>query len=190
MTRAAIRTDGRFALFADCLYAGALAFVASLPLVTCFAAITAACRVLDDRIERDASVTVRGYLRVFGAVVRSSAGVLLAPPAIVAVFALDVVALSAGVPGAGLATVALAVVAGYLLVVAVRAASTWRPAVPWREVIAAAAATAARRPGESLLLLLAVTAAGLIAVLSPALALVTPGLLAFAGVAIARRAEL
>jgi hypothetical protein len=188
MTDLTHRGHGRFPLFADCLHVGVLTFLASAPLVTAFAAITAACQVLDDRIQEDASVTTRGYGRAFLATVRSRAGVLLVPPALVAVLALDVVALASGVPGARLVTVPLACAGGCLLIVGLRAASTWRPELRWPDVIRAAAVAALRRPGESLLLLAAAASTALIAALAPPLAVVLPGFLAFAAVAVARRA--
>lgn len=166
----------RFTLFADCLLLGVQTFVAALPLVTAFAAVTAACQVLGARVDRDASV---GYFRAFGAVLRSHVGVTLVPLLLL----IDVLAVASGAPGA----FPLAAVLAVLVVVGLRAAALWAPGLRWSSVLSNAARQAGRDPGGSLLLLGAVAAAAALVSLVPLTVALMPGVLALAPVAIARR---
>jgi hypothetical protein len=173
----------RFVLFSDCLLLGVLTFLAALPLVTAFAAVTAACRLLADRVDRDAEVTVTAYGRAFVAVLRSHPGVTLVPALVVFLVAVDALALAAGAPGRP----ALAVALGVLAVVGLRAAAGWAPGNAWSVVLRSAGADTVRQPGGSALLLAAVAVAIVLAWTVPLMIVLVPGVLALAPIAVGRR---
>ncbi len=177
----------RFAVLADGLLLGVMTFVAALPLVTAFAALTAACSVLDDAVAQQRTVRVRDYARRLGAVLRSGAGVLLVPAGAGLVLLVDAAAVVGGMPGAAAFGAVLAVVAGGALLVGLRAAATWAPGAAWREVAAAAAAQARADVGGDVLLVGAMIVTGILVWQTPALVILTPGLLTIAAVATARR---
>ena len=166
----------RFTLFADVLLVGVLTFLAALPLVTAFAALTAACRVLSVRIADDRTVTASGYGRTFVAVLRSHPGVLLLPFLLL----VDALALAAGAPGGA----GLGVVLGLAALVGLAAAARWEPGSAWSPLVRSAAAGLLRRPGHAALLLAAVTVAGVLAFSVPMTIVLMPGLLALAAVAV------
>ncbi|GAA3391732.1 hypothetical protein [Cryptosporangium minutisporangium] len=172
----------RFTLFADVLLVGVLTFLAALPVVTVFAALTAACRVLSSRVDDDATVTVGGYLREFAGVLRSHPGVLGIPFLLV----LDVVALGVGAPGAPV----LALVLGAVALVGLAAAARWEPGSSWSMTLRDAVARLLRYPSDGALLLAAVGVAGVLAWTVPLMIVLVPGVLALATVAIARRRPL
>ncbi|SHN47769.1 hypothetical protein [Cryptosporangium aurantiacum] len=169
----------RFSLFADVLLVGVLTFLASLPLVTAFAALTTACRVLSLRVASETTVTVPGYGRTFVAVLRSHPGVLLFPLLLLG----DALALAVGAPGGAV----LAVVLGAVALVGLGAAARWEPGSSWSAVLRGAALALLRHPGDGLLLLAAVVVAGVLAFTVPLMITLVPGVLALAAVAVTRR---
>lgn len=180
-----MRTRWRTGLgdFSDCLLAGLLVALASVPVVTAGPAFVAGCRVVD-RTRHD----VGGPLwTTFWADFRSAArgGVLFGLGCLgaVAVFAVDL-AVMASMPGAGVLRPALWVLAVAGVVVAVRTCevvatggSAWRPAF-----VTAARETAAD-PRNAVLLAAAAGLAGLLVWMLPILALVVAGPVALAAVA-------
>ena len=163
----------RFTLFADVLLVGVLTFLASLPLVTGYAAFTAACRVLSE------GAPVSAYGRTFVAVLRSHPGVLLLPLLLLG----DALALAAGAPGGG----ALAGTLGVITLLALAAAARWEPGSSWNAVARAAGAQLLRHPADAAFLLAALGVAGVLAMTVPLMITVVPGVLAFAAVAVTHR---
>jgi hypothetical protein len=176
---------GGLALFADCLLVGVFTVVASVPLVTGYAALVAACATVREHVVADRSALAREYLaRLLGAVRSGPVAVIVAPLAIAALVAVDALAIAAGVPGAGPLAVVLAGCAAVAVVVGLRAAAAWRPGHRFAPVARAAAVRAMRDPGGSALLLFAAVAAAAIVVVVPITALLIGGPLAMAAVAV------
>jgi hypothetical protein len=132
------RQTGRFALFTECLLVGVWLTLAAVPLVTIPAAFAAACAHLDRFLTgypcgwRDFADDVRDGLR-------RSWWVALVGMGGLAVLALDVVIVSAGVPGAPLVIAVSVAVAGGMLVIGMRAAAAWTPRADWRGLLVTAA---------------------------------------------------
>jgi hypothetical protein len=180
-------SHSRFALFADCLLVSLFTVVAAIPLVTAYAALTAGCAVLRDRVTVDRGVGPRGYATRLRQTIQSGPYGLVVPPLVSGLFTLDALAIRAGVPGhrplLGLLVLALAVAA----VLGLRTAARWRPDQRWPAVARAAIADLGRDRGGSALLLLATAATVGIAVAVPITVLLLPGLLALAAVAVDAR---
>jgi hypothetical protein len=174
---------GRFALFADCLLAGLLALVFALPVVTAYPALVAACALLRE----GRGVGPRTYWACLRQVIHSGPVGLVAPPLVVALVALDAIAVAAGVPGARLLGAVLVLATAAMVALGLRVAARWRPGQRWPAVVRSALADLVRDPGGSLLLLLAAGAAVAIATAVPVTALLLPGLLAFAAVTVDSR---
>jgi len=168
----------RFSLFADVLLVGVLTFVASLPVVTAYAALVAACRAVSAAAD-GGPVSVPEYGRTFVAVLRSHPGVLGFP----LLLALDVVALAVGAPGGPALAVGLVAVA----LVGLVAAASWAPGRAWPAVLRHSVLHLVRRPGDAALLLAAMVVAGVLAVAVPLMIALVPGVLALAAVAVSRR---
>lgn len=176
-----------FGLFSDVLYVGVLVFAASLPLVTWFAAFSAGVQVLRVARDGDGRVRAREFARVFGQRLRRSPVLhVLVPSAVTALLAINVVVL----PWTGMdplyALVAPIVLAAALGAIALRIAGAWRSGLPARRVLATAWRRMSEDAAGSLLLAGAVTAAGAVVGIIPLLALVMPGPLALAAVAMDR----
>ncbi|MGW3958919.1 DUF624 domain-containing protein [Amycolatopsis sp. NPDC005003] len=179
-----MRTQWRTGLgdFSDCLLAGLLVALASVPVVTAAPAFVAGCRVLD-RTRRD---VVRPLWTTFWSDFREAArgGVVfgLACLAAVVVFAVDLEVV-ASMPGAGLLRPVLWVLAVTGVVVAVRTCEVVATGGPaWRRAIVTAVRETAD-PKSCLLLAAAVGVAVLLVRMLPILALVVAGPLALAAVA-------
>ncbi|GAA3796843.1 hypothetical protein GCM10022226_15280 [Sphaerisporangium flaviroseum] len=119
----------RFTLLSESLLLGVLVFLASLPLVTTFAAVTAGCALLRDA-ERT-SVGVRPYGRRLVAVARAGPLGFAAPVALGLVLTLDWVAVRAGLPGHEALAVLVPLVALAAAALALRCAAAWRPGLGW-----------------------------------------------------------
>ncbi|WP_410615389.1 DUF624 domain-containing protein [Amycolatopsis sp. lyj-109] len=185
MPTAPVRTTWRAGLgeFSDCLLAGLLVALASVPVVTAVPAFTAGCRVLD-RVRHDLG---RPLWTTFWADFREAArgGVPfgLACVAAVVLFAVDL-AVVASMPGAGALRAALWLLAVAAVVVAVRTCEVVATgSEPWRRAFVTAARETAAAPKNALLLAAAIGLAGLLVWMLPILALVVAGPLALAAVA-------
>lgn len=169
--------------FSDCLLAGLLVAVASVPVVTAAPAFAAGCRVVD-RTRRDIGSPL---WTTFWADFREAArgGVLfgLGCLAAVAVFAVDL-AVVASMPAAGVLKPALWLLAVAGVVVAVRACEVVATGGPaWRRAFVIAARETAAVPKNGLLLAGAIGLSALLGWMLPILALVVAGPLALAAVA-------
>ncbi|MBE8522404.1 DUF624 domain-containing protein [Amycolatopsis sp. H6(2020)] len=185
MRSATVRTTWRAGLgdFSDCLLAGLLVALASVPVVTAAPAFVAGCRVLD-RTRRDIG---RPLWTTFWADFREAAGggVLfgLGCLAAVVVFAVDLEVV-ASMPGTGVVKPALWLLAVGGVVVAVRTCelvATGGPA--WRRSFVTAARETVADPKNSLLLAGAIGLSAVLVWMLPILALVVAGPLALAAVA-------
>ncbi len=181
---------GRFALFADCLLAGALTALFALPVVTAYPAFVAACSLL--RQGRPIGPVV--FARRLRYVIAVDPPSLWLPPLALIVLALDALAVAAGVPGAKPLAVMLLATFAVAVLIALRHAGRWPgndsgSAAPgwgsarWR----AAAVECQRDPGGSALLALAAVCAAAIVVLVPITVTLVAGPLALAAVAVERR---
>ena len=169
--------------FSDCLLAGLLVALASVPVVTAAPAFVAGCRVLD-RTRRDIGSPL---WTTFWADFREAArgGVLfgLGCLAAVVLFAVDLEVV-ASMPGAGVLKPALWLLAVAGVVVAVRACEVVATGTPaWRRAVVTAARETAAAPARGLLLAVAAGLAVLLVWMLPILALVVAGPLALAAVA-------
>jgi hypothetical protein len=187
MRRRAALTSGRFGLFADCLVVGVLAALSVAPVLTAYPGLVTATALLRERAASDAPVGPRRFVAVFRQVVAGGPLVLVLPPAVAALLAVDAIALAAGAPGrAGLTVVLVACVAGALLL-GLRAAAVWAPGRRWAEVLRTASAEALADPwGDALLLMAAVIAAGVVVTI-PITGLFLLGPLALATAAVRAR---
>lgn len=184
-------TEGRFALLADTLYAGVLLTVAALPVVTAFAAVTAAAQALRARVHEDRPVTAAAVLGGTVSVVRARPVTLVGPPVLAAVLLADLAAVVAGMPGAGAWAAVTGVALALAAVVGLRAAVGWTPDRTWSAHLDRTARAAVRDVRGSAMLLAALVAAGTLTgavagsalVVAPLLA----GLVVFAAVAVAER---
>ncbi|MEU4253180.1 DUF624 domain-containing protein [Amycolatopsis sp. NPDC026612] len=197
MRTATVRTTWRAGLgeFSDCLLAGLLVALASVPVVTAVPAFVAGCRVLD-RVRHDLS---RPLWTTFWADFREAArgGVPfgLGCLAAVVLFAVDLEVV-ASMPGAGVLRPALWLLAVAGVVVAVRTcevvatggpAGSEAPATAagpaWRRALVLAARETAAAPGRGLLLAVAIGLSAVLVWMLPILAFVVAGPLALAAVA-------
>ncbi|KDN22377.1 DUF624 domain-containing protein [Amycolatopsis rifamycinica] len=183
--------------FSDCLLAGLLVALASVPVVTAAPAFVAGCRVLD-RTRRDVGGPLwTTFWADFRSVARGGLGFGLGCLAAVLLFAVDLEVV-ASTPGAGVLRPALWLLAAAGAVVAVRTcelvatgaaptsggAGAARAAAPvWRRAFVTAARETAAGPKNAVLLAAALGIAVLLAWMLPILALVVAGPLALAAVA-------
>lgn len=177
-----MHTNTRLALFAEAMLTGLLVFLASLPVVTAFAAFTAGCAALRDRGSE--GVGVRPYSRLFLEVLRTGPGVLVIPALVPAVLLADWVALHAGAPGAQVLFPVLLIGSA---VFAMRTATAWRPERSWRAAMRLAAASLRDDLYGTFLLALAVLAALLIGVMIPIIAPLILGQVVLACLAVEAR---
>ena len=174
-----------FALFSDTLWVGVMVAVASIPVVTSFAAVSAGVETLREARERDGSVTLRAFGGALLDRLRHHWPTHLVLPAIVlAALVLNVVVLPYTGADSLVATVASAAVAALAGAVALRVAGSWRRGLRAREVFAIAWRRMSEDAYGSLLLACGVTAAGAIVVISPLLGVIMAGPLVLAAVAI------
>lgn len=173
-------------LAAEVMAIGVLVCLASLPVVTMLAALGAGSVLLWELVDDDRTPTVRRFLTLLGRSLRQPV-VVLAPLGLLAVAALDVLALLGGVPGAALLGPAVAAALVLVLLVGLRSAARWRPGRPWQAVLTDTAPVVLRDWTGSLLLAGALVVVTVVARQVPTFMLILPGLLVLAGVAVERR---
>ncbi|MGX7825993.1 hypothetical protein ACTG9Q_12950 [Actinokineospora sp. 24-640] len=167
------------ALVAEVLFVGVLVSLASLPVVTSWGAAAAGAALLRELVDDGHTPTVRRFALLLGRALRDPV-TWAVPLVVVAVAALDLLALLGGLPGATVLGPALGLALAALVAVSLRAAARWRPGARWAVLVA---------PGHwlgTVSLVAAVVVAGLVVVQAPAFAVVLPGLLVFAAVAVER----
>ncbi|MGW4064014.1 DUF624 domain-containing protein [Amycolatopsis sp. NPDC004747] len=181
--------------FSDCLLAGLLVALASVPVVTAAPALVAGCRVLDRTRHGVGSPLWTTFWAGFRSAARGGVGFGLGCVAAVVLFAVDLEVV-ASMPGAEVLRPALWVLAVAGVVVAVRTCEVVATGAPggstgsgagrvpvWRRGFATAARETAAGPKNALLLAAAVGLAVLLVWMLPVLALVVAGPLALAAVA-------
>lgn len=179
-----------FQVFSDVLYVGVMIFALSLVVVTWYAALSAGVEALRDARKTDRHVTVRAVWSAFGdRVLRHPISHVMAPTVVTAVLVVDVVLLPYVAPGEVWAVVLPVVLAAGLGAVALRVAGSWRRDTATGVLLARAWRRMSGDAAGSGLLVLAVATAGAILTFVPMLAVVMPGLLALAAVAMDRDPE-
>jgi uncharacterized membrane protein YesL len=180
-----MRTRWRTGLgdFSDCLLAGVLVALASVPVVTAGPALVAGCRTLD-RTRRDVGGPLwTTFWADFREAARGGVAFGLGCVAAVVVFAVDL-AVVASMPGSGVLKPVLWLLAVAGVVVAVRTCELVATGgAAGRHAFVAAARETADGPKNALLLAAAVGIAVLLVWMLPILALVVAGPLALAAVA-------
>jgi hypothetical protein len=166
-------------LFAEVALIGVLVCVASAPLVTSLGAVAAGSVLLGELLD-GRTPTVGRFLWLLGRALRDPVA-LLVPAVLLAVGAVDVVALLGGVPGGPLIGLALLAVS----VVVVRAAARWAPGVRWAALLGDPLPLRDWR--GSALVAVAVVVLVVVVVQAPAFVVLAPGLLVLAAGAVARR---
>lgn len=176
---------GRFATFAESLLLGVLVFVAALPLVTGFAAVTAGCALFADR--EHTPVGVRSYCRRLRAVARTGPAGLAVPVVPAVVLAFDWAAVRAGLPGHQVLGPLISLSAAGAVAVGLRAAALWRPGATWPAVWRAGAEAARADPYGTGLLAFAVVAVVIVSWTFPVVTPLALGQLVLAAVAVDAR---
>jgi hypothetical protein len=175
-----------FALLAEVMYVGVMVCVASLPIVTAWAAAAAGASSLRSLTDSDVTPTIKTFLRSYGAALRSPV-VLSGPPLVVGVGLLDALALLSGLPGAHLIGPVAGLGLAALVVVGLRAAVLWRPGSSWPSVVVSAARLSRSDIGGSVMLAAAIVVAILIGTKVVGFLVALPGLLLLAAIAVTRR---
>ncbi|MEA5364966.1 hypothetical protein VA596_35910 [Amycolatopsis sp., V23-08] len=190
MPKAAVRrVDWRSGLgdFSDCLLAGLLVALASVPVVTAPAGFVAGCRALD----RARHGIVRPLWTTFWADFRQAArggvpfGAVVVVAAVLVAVDLEV---TRSMPGAGVLGPVLQVLAAVGAVIAVRTCEVVAATeLAWRRAVVAAARETVGAPGKALLVAVAVALSAVLVWMLPVLVLVVAGPLCLAAVATGAR---
>ncbi|KOX14499.1 hypothetical protein ADK67_42790 [Saccharothrix sp. NRRL B-16348] len=170
------------ALLAEVLLIGVLVTAAALPVLTALPAAAAGAVLLRELVDDGRTPTARRFVVLLGQAVRDPFAVVL-PLVVLAVGALDVLALLGGLPGASVLGPVIGLALAAVVLVLLRAAARWNPGDRWAVLL-----TAPSRDWVGYAyLVVALAVAGLVVVQAPAFAVVVPGLLVFAAVAVERR---
>lgn len=170
------------ALLAEVLLIGVLVTAAALPVLTALPAAAAGAVLLRELVDDGRTPTARRFVVLLGQAVRDPFAVVL-PLVVLAVGALDVLALLGGLPGASVLGPVIGLALAAVVLVLLRAAARWNPGDRWAVLLTAPSRD---RVGYAYLVA-ALAVAGLVVVQAPAFAVVVPGLLVFAAVAVERR---
>lgn len=190
-----MRNPHGFALLAEILLIGAMTIIAALGVVTAFGALAAGCVSLREYVENDRAPSPRRYLSLLRSA-STGAIPLLAVPVWSAVVVADLLAWKAGMPGGPVLGPAALVLCLAAAVVGLRAAARWRPdpgdvrqPARWSALLRAAADETGSDWRGSLLIAAALATCVALSFEVPVLIVILPGLLAFAAVAVHRRAR-
>jgi hypothetical protein len=176
-----------FHLFADMLYAGVLIFLLSIPVITWFAALSAGVEALRTARETDRHLSARVVWSAFvDRVVKHPLSHVVVPTLVTAVVVVDVVVLPYVAPGELWSTILPIVLAAGVGAIGLRIVGAWRRDGRPREMLGTAWRRMSTDAAGSALLVLAVVTAGVIVAVAPMLAIVMPGPLALAAVAMDR----
>ncbi len=173
-------------LLSEVLLVGVLVCVASLPVVTILAAGGAGSVLLRELVEDDQTPTVRRFLSLMWTALHDPLA-SLAPVALLGVGTLDIVAVLGGLPGAAVLGPVLALGLVLLVICGLRSAARWKPGHAWRSVFADAGDALLRDWPGTLMLAAALLVIVVIARSVPAFAVVLPGFVVMAAVAVERR---
>lgn len=176
----------RLATAAETLLVGVLVCVASLPVVTTLGAAGAGAAALREFTESGTPVRVRRFTGLLRAALADPVAWAV-PPALAIVGVLDVLAVAGGLPGRAVVGPALVLAGGAALVVCTTGAARWEPGTPWSSVLREGTDASLADPFGSILTLGALAVAVLVTSAEPAFAVVTPGLVLLAAVAVRHR---
>ncbi len=179
---------GRFGLFSEVLVVGLGVSVLSLPVVTVLPALAAGAAHVRRHLSGETDRVVDLW-HEFVAALRGAWPYALASLALLVLLWFNTAVAGTGqLPGGtGVLVLSLAV-AAMLAVVLLRAAGGWRRGASWRQVMRDAGARAGDDLVGSGLLVVAMGLCGVIVWMLPPLAVLVPGLLALAVVAVEHRA--
>ncbi|WP_103334924.1 hypothetical protein [Amycolatopsis sp. CA-126428] len=173
-------------LLAEVLFVGLLVCAASVLVVPSLAA-AAAGSVLVTEVAADARTpSVRRFARLFRTALAHPVAVL-APVGLLVIGAVDVVAVLGGLPGGRVFGAVLGLVLAALLAAGLRGAAAWRPDRRWPAVLAMAGRETVLDWRGSLGLVTAIVVVAVVVGQAPAFAVVAPGLLVLAAVAVGSR---
>ncbi|MER5266527.1 hypothetical protein ABTZ99_31000 [Actinosynnema sp. NPDC002837] len=170
------------ALVAEVLLIGVLVTVAALPVVTALPAAAAGAVLLRELVDDGRTPTARRFAVLLGRAVRDPFAVAV-PLGVLVVGALDVLALMGGLPGANVLGPVIGSALAAVVLVLLRTAARWNPGDRWAVLMA----EPSRDWGGYAYLVVALAVTGLVVAQAPAFAVVVPGLLVFAAVAVERR---
>ncbi|NBH08210.1 DUF624 domain-containing protein [Amycolatopsis sp. SID8362] len=169
--------------FSDCLLAGLLVAVASVPVVTAAPALVAGCRAVERARRGVGGPLWTTFWADFRSVFRGGVLFGLGCVAAVVVFAVDL-EVAGSLPGAGLVRPVLGVLAGVAVVLAVRTCEfVSSGALSWHRATLAAAREVAASPGSAALLAAAIGLSAVLVWMLPILAFIVAGPLCLAAVA-------
>ncbi|MCE7000187.1 hypothetical protein LZG04_36040 [Saccharothrix sp. S26] len=170
------------ALVAEVLLIGVLVTVAALPVLTALPAAAAGAVLLRELVDGGRTPTARRFVALVGQAVRDPLAAVL-PAVVLAVGALDVLALMGGLPGASVLGPVIGAGLAAVVLVLLRTAARWSPGDRWAVLLG----EPSRDWAGYAYLVVALAVAGLVVAQAPAFAVVVPGLLVFAAVAVERR---
>ncbi|MEV4054827.1 hypothetical protein AB0J55_26820 [Amycolatopsis sp. NPDC049688] len=174
------------ALLAEVLFVGLLVCLGSVFVVTALAAAAAGSVLLTEVAADGRTPSVRRFGRLLRAALAHPVAVL-APAGLALVGGADVVAVLGGLPGGRVFGAVLGVVLAALLAAGLRGAAAWRPGRCWPGVLAAAGRETVLDWRGSLGLGTAIVVVAVVVGQAPAFAVVAPGLLVLAAVAVVVR---
>lgn len=178
----------RLTTAAETLLVGVLVCIASVPVATALAAAGAGAAVLKEFADSGTPVRVRRFAALLRAALADPVAWAV-PPALAAVGVLDVLAVAGGLPGRAVVGPALVLAGGAALVVCTAGAARWRPGTRWTSALQEGAEACATDPFGTVLMLVALAVAVLVVSAEPAFAVIAPGLVLLAAVAVRRRGE-
>lgn len=176
-----------WALLAEVLLLGVLVCLAALPVLTLLPALGAACTLLREYTETGAAPRARRFGALLWLGLRGAPGPLLAPVAVLALGALDALALLAGVPGGRVLGPVIGVLLLAVAVAGLRGAAAWRPGGSWAAALRQGGTRAARDLPGSAMVAAALLVAALVSAQDAVFLTVLPGLVVLALVAVEGR---
>ncbi|WP_232519701.1 hypothetical protein [Actinosynnema pretiosum] len=177
-----VARSARLALLAEVLLVGVLVCLAALPVVTALASAGAGARALRSLVADGRTPTARAFAADLVAGLRDPLALAL-PPLLLVVGALDVLALLGGLPGGAVLGPAIGLALVAVVVVLLRCAARWEPGARWSALLASPPAGVVGAVAVACALVVVV----LVVLQAPGFAVVAPGLLVFASVAVAGR---
>jgi hypothetical protein len=176
----------RLTTAAETLLLGVFVCATSLPVVTALAAAGAGGAALREFAESGTPVRARRFAALLRAA-HADPVAWAVPPVLVVTGVLDVLAVAGGLPGRAVVGPALVLAGGAALVVCATGAARWRPGARWSSVLREGAGSSIADPFGSVLVLAAFAVVALVVSAEPAFAVIAPGLVLLAAVAVERR---
>lgn len=178
---------GGLSLFGETLLAGLLVAAASVPVVTLLPALAAGSAHLRRHVRGEVD-SVRYFAADLRAALRALWLLGVAFTVLILLLAVNTVLLWGGaVPGGRLLAVVMVALCAGVTVVSLRSTGLWRPGAATGRLVQVAARRSVADPAGSVLVLVAVGLCGVLVWMLAPLAVVVPGLLALALVAVEHR---